>query len=157
LDNDQMPTHHHGSTEEVHALNAFIKLVRSANAVMGRLLPSLQKEFGLTESQLGVLETLFHLGPLTQGQLCQKIVRSGSNVTTVVDNLERDGLVRRDRDANDRRVQIVSLTERGREVISEAYPVHAARITALMGVLSLDEQKELGRLCRKLGTAAAGH
>ena len=61
------------------------------NAVQGELLPALQKEFGLTESQIGVLEALAHLGPLTQGELCRKILRSGSNVTTVVDNLERDG------------------------------------------------------------------
>jgi MarR family 2-MHQ and catechol resistance regulon transcriptional repressor len=155
-DNDEMPTHHRGSAEEVQALDAFVKLARSANALMGQLLPQLQKEFGLTESQLAVLEALFHLGPLAQGRLCQKILRSGSNVTTVVDNLERDGLVKRERDADDRRVQVVHLTERGRTVIGKAFPVHAGRITELMGALSRDEQKELGRLCRKLGTAASG-
>ena len=136
-----MPTHHRGTAEEVQALDAFVKLARSANSLMGRLLPPLQREFGLTESQLGVLETLYHLGPLGQGQLCQKILRSGSNVTTVVDNLERDGLVRRERDPRDRRVQVVNLTERGRTVIMEAFPVHAERINALMGALTREEQR----------------
>lgn len=151
-----MPTHHRGSREEVLALNAFIKLVRGTNSLLSALLPPLQRDFGLTESQLGVLEALLHLGPLTQGQICEKILKSGSNVTTVVDNLERDALVQRVRDAGDRRVQVVHLTEKGKELIERAFPAHSARITRLMQALSADEQTELGRLCGKLGRAAAG-
>ncbi len=151
-----MPTHYQGTEGEKRALDAFIKLNRSVSALNGQLLPHLQREFSLTESQLGVLEALYHLGPLQQGQLCQKILRSGSNVTTVVDNLERGGLVRRERDATDRRIQIVQLTEHGRKVIAEALPVHVARITALLGRLSTDEQDQLGRLCKKLGSAEKG-
>jgi MarR family 2-MHQ and catechol resistance regulon transcriptional repressor len=150
-----MATHLRGRNDQVQALNAFIKLARSMTALQGRLLPPLQRDFGLTESQLGVLEALFRRGPLAQGELCRKIFRSGSNVTTVVDNLERDKLVRRERDEADRRVQIVHLTEKGRELIAEAFPVHAQRIADAMSVLSKEEQRELGRLCRKLGTAAA--
>jgi MarR family 2-MHQ and catechol resistance regulon transcriptional repressor len=155
FDGDQMPTHQRGKNDEVQALNAFIRLARSMNALQARLLPPLQKEFGLTESQLGVLEALFRLGPLPQGELCRKILRSGSNLTTVVDNLERGELVRRERDEHDRRVQVVHLTDRGRAVVSEASPAQAARIMDVMRVLSTEEQRELGRLCRKLGTAAA--
>ncbi len=90
-----MPTHYKGSPDEVLALDTVIKLTRSLNSLQAQLTPYLQKDFGITESQFGVLEALLHLGPLSQGQLCQKILRSGSNVTTVVDNLERDGLVTR--------------------------------------------------------------
>ena len=150
-----MPTHYNGTAEEILALDAFIKLSRSVNAVQARLLPALQKEFGLTESRIAVLEALVHLGPLTQGELCRKILRSGSNVTTVVDNLERDGHVRRERYANDRRIQIVHLTDKGRALLEEALPVHVARIAETMATLEPDEQRELGRLCRKLGKAAA--
>lgn len=151
-----MPTHHKGHPDEVLALTTFIKLTRSMSALQGRLLPHLQREFGLTESQLGVLEALFHLGPLQQSQLCQKILRSGSNVTTVVDNLERDGMVRRERGEDDRRVQVVHLTDKGRATIQQAFPAHAARVTECFGALSRTEQAELGRLCRKLGTANQG-
>jgi MarR family 2-MHQ and catechol resistance regulon transcriptional repressor len=148
-----MPTRYRGTAEEILALDAFIKLHRSTNAVQGRLLPALYKEFGLTESQIAVLEAVFHLGPLPQGELCRRILRSGSNVTTVVDNLEREGLVRRERDANDRRIQIVHLTDKGRELLDRALPVHVRRITRVMAALDPDEQRELGRLCRKLGRA----
>ena len=151
-----MPTRYHGSRVEIRALDTFIKLVRGTNSLFGALRIPLQRDFGLTDSQLGVLETIHHLGPLPQGQICQKILKSGSNVTTVVDNLERDGLVRRVRYESDRRVQVVHLTAKGRALIEEAFPAHAARIAACMSTLTSAEQDELGRLCRKLGRAMAG-
>lgn len=151
-----MPSRYKGTTDEVLALNTLIKLNRSVNSLQAYLTPLIQKQFGITESQFAVLEALHHLGPLSQGQLCQKILRSGSNVTTVVDNLERNALVRRDRDEDDRRVQIVTLTEQGRQVIVAAFPEHVARVRDLLGVLTEAEQKELGRICVKLGKSVPG-
>lgn len=150
-----MPTHYPGTEREKLALDAYIKLSRCLNSIQSRLLPELQRVHGITESQFAVLEALHHLGPLSQGQLCGKILRSGSNVTTVVDNLERDGLVRRERDATDRRVQIVSITAEGEALISEVMPTHVDRIATGLAALTDDEQRELARLCKKLGTKVA--
>ena len=146
-----MPSRYNGTPDEVLALNTLIKLNRSVSALTAHLIPLIQKDFGVTESQFAVLEALYHLGPLSQGQLCQKILRSGSNLTTVVDNLERNSLVRRERDVEDRRVQIVTLTEQGKEVIEAALPDHVARVSKALSVLTPDEQAELGRICLKLG------
>ena len=148
-----MPTHYRGSTAEVLALNTFIKLARGFASVQAHVLPHLHRDFSLTESQFAVLEAVHHLGPLSPGQLCQKILRSGSNITTVVDNLERDGMVTRERHDTDRRIQMIQLTARGREIIAAALPAHVARITSALAVLSPDEQVLLGQVCRKLGTA----
>ncbi len=150
-----MPTHYPGSTAEVLALNTFIKLARGFASVQSHVLPHLQRDFGLTESQFAVLEAVHHLGPLSPGQLCQKILRSGSNITTVVDNLERDGMVTRERHGSDRRIQMIQLTERGREIIAAALPAHVTRIASALAVLSPDEQVLLGQVCRKLGTTLA--
>lgn len=150
-----MPTKYKGTSREVLALDTFIKLARCFASVQAHVLPHLHRHFGLTESQFAILEAVHHLGPLTPGQLCQKILRSGSNVTTVVDNLERDGLVTRERHETDRRIQMVSLTEHGRSVITGALPAHVARIAEALTVLSNDEQLVLGRICRKLGIALA--
>ena len=81
---------------------------------------------------------------------------SGSNLTTVVDNLERHGWVRRLADPDDRRAHRVELTPTGRQIISRAFPGHATRITEVLQHLTREEQVELGRLCRKLGRAVAG-
>src|SRR5919199_1189977 len=148
-----MATKYNGSPREVRALDAFIKLMRASSAVGGRLYGRLAREAGITESQLGVLEALHHLGSMSQGELCGKLLKSGSNLTTVIDNLERDGLVRRERDADDRRVQNVHLTEEGQRLIRRVFPGHVQRIVGAMSALTAEEQQELGRLCRKLGTA----
>lgn len=148
-----MATHYRGTPRETRALDTLIKLVRASSSVTARLYGRLAREEGISASQLAVLELLLHLGPMSQGQICEKILKSGSNVTTVIDNLERDGFVRRERDANDRRVQVVHLTDEGRRVIRRIFPIHVQNVVAAMDVLSDSEQAELGRLLRKLGRA----
>lgn len=151
-----MGTRHKGSPEEVRALNAFIKLSRAAESVLARLSGSLA-EAGLTESQFGALEALYHLGPLHQRDVGAKLLRSSGNVTMVVDNLEKRGLVRRERGTEDRRYVTVHLTDAGRRLIARLFPRHAARITAELSALTPAEQDELGRLCRKLGKREQGN
>lgn len=149
-----MATHYNGTDEERRALDAYIKLMRSAAAINAQLMPVLQAEFGVTPTQLGVLEALSHLGPMSHCALAAKLLVSASNLTTVLDNLERDGFVRRDRDVNDRRVSITSLTPAGVEKLQAFFPQHVERLVAAMSGLDAEELLELGRLCRKLGLAA---
>jgi MarR family 2-MHQ and catechol resistance regulon transcriptional repressor len=145
-----MATRYQGTPHEVRALNTFIKLTRAAESVAARLSGGLT-DAGLTESQFGALEALYHLGPLHQRELGAKLLRSSGNITMVVDNLEKRGLVRRERGVADRRFITVHLTEAGRRLIARIFPRHAARIAAELAVLAPQEQEELGRLCRKLG------
>jgi MarR family 2-MHQ and catechol resistance regulon transcriptional repressor len=111
---------------------------------------------GLTHGQFGVLEALIHLGPMSQRELGAKLLRSGSNVTMVLDNLERRGLVRRTRRKDDRRAIEVTLTADGRRLINDLFPKHARRITRLFGVLSSRDQQRLGTLCKTLGRNIPG-
>ncbi len=145
-----MPTHYDGPEEERRALDAYTKLARANDSVASVLRAGLRED-GLTVGQLGVLEALLHLGPMIQSVLAEKLLTSPSNLTTLIDNLERDGMVRRERSTEDRRRIEVSLTAEGRELIEDVFPRHARRITDLMTALEPDEQEELGRLCRKLG------
>ena len=145
-----MGTHYKGTQTEIRALNAFIKLMRASESVASRI-GKLIASHGLTMSQFGILEALLHLGPLHQRELGKKILKSSGNVTMVVDNLERRGLVKRQRDTFDRRYVAVLLTAEGYRLINEIFPCHVAAIAGEMGVLTDAEQEELGRLCRKLG------
>ncbi len=145
-----MPTHYQGTPEEVLALNAFIKLTRAADSLEARLAQR-GTLCDLTPSQFGVLESLYHLGPMCQGEVSAKILRSAGNMTLVLDNLEKRGLVRRERGTDDRRKVNIVLTEAGREVISRVLPHQIAAIVEEMGVLTAEEQTALGRICRKLG------
>lgn len=146
-----MPTHYIGSRAELRVLNTFIKLKRCVDSLSTRLAE--RNTIGdLTFSQFGVLEALYHLGSLTQGEISAKILKSGSNLTTVIDNLERAGLVCRERDTKDRRVIHVHLTEAGTRKIAAVLPGHVAALVEEFSVLSAREQETLGALCKKLGT-----
>ena len=145
-----MPTHYSGTRAELRTLDTFIKLTRCTNSLLARL--SERNTLGdLTWSQFAVLEALYHLGPMTQGEVSAKLLKSGSNITTVIDNLERDGLVRRERDAEDRRVIHVRLTGAGSGKVEAVLPGHVAALVEEFGVLTSKQQETLGGLCRKLG------
>ena len=146
-----MPTHYDGSAAERRALNTFITLLRAAESVSGRLIALVADQTGLTITQFGVLEALLHLGPMCQKDLAAKQLKTGGNITLVVDNLEKRKLVRRIRSEEDRRMITVHLTKTGRNLISDYFPRHATAIEYELAVLSAREQEQLGRLTRKLG------
>lgn len=147
-----MGTKYQGKKEEILALDTYIKFVRSFEAMKTRL--DAQNSIGdLNGSQFGTLEMLYHLGPLNQKDIGEKLLISKSNVVSVIDKLEAWGYVQRMRSLEDRRNVFVHLTEDGREKIETILPVHVAAITAEMNNLAPEEQKEFGRLCRKLGLA----
>jgi MarR family 2-MHQ and catechol resistance regulon transcriptional repressor len=146
-----MGSHYHGTEIEVRALNAFIKLQRAAETVLASTSAHLA-ETGVTTTQFGVLEALYHLGPMRLCDLAEKQLRTSGTLTIVVDNLVKSGLVERKPSPTDRRAISVHLTEAGRETIEKLLPVHVAGIVDAMGALSVEEQEQLGRLCKKLGT-----
>ncbi|MFC5847661.1 MarR family winged helix-turn-helix transcriptional regulator [Deinococcus petrolearius] len=150
-----MPTRYSGTPEERQALSTYIRLWRASHAVEVAANRHLA-DHGLTVSQFGVLEAIYHVGPLSQRQLAQKILRSSGNLTMVIDNLERDGLVTRERDPQDRRVMRVTLTAQGEALISRLLPDHVRGICELFGVLDSGELETLGDLLRKLGLEVAG-
>jgi MarR family 2-MHQ and catechol resistance regulon transcriptional repressor len=150
-----MATKYEGTKKEVRALDTYIKLVRATEAVNARTSRN-YLEAGLTVSQFGVLEALYHGGPLVQRDLAKKILKSTGNITLVIDNLEKRQLVQRERGEEDRRFITVHLTDAGRSLIGSIFPGQAAAIVAEMSVLSSEEQEELARLCRKLGLKEGG-
>lgn len=145
-----MPTHYQGSPTDRQALDVYIKLMRTAAAVEARVNQHLA-EHNLTISQFGVLETLYHLGSLCQKDIAAKILKSTGNLTIVIDNLEKRGLVLRQRNSHDRRRVDVHLTPTGRALIEAIFPTHVAMVRADIAILSHVEQLDFQRLCKKLG------
>jgi MarR family 2-MHQ and catechol resistance regulon transcriptional repressor len=149
-----MPTHYRGSESERTALDTYIKFMRAAESVMAHLTQALS-EHNLTISQFGTLEVIYHLGPLCQKAIGEKLLKSGGNITMVVNNLEERDLVTRKRRESDRRYVSVELTAQGRSLIEEVLPAHVDLISEAFGVLSRDEQLQLGVLCKKVGLSVA--
>jgi len=132
------------------ALNTYTKLMRAAETITSRVSRAMLAA-DLTISQFGVLEALHHKGPLCQRDIAAKILKSTGNITMVIDNLEKRGLVRRERDSQDRRYLTVFLTDAGTTLIAKVFAGVEASIVKEMAALSKEEQELLGNLCKKLG------
>lgn len=138
----------------IAAVRAYVKLMRAHRSVTARLEPALAA-CALTLTQLGVLEAVLHLGPLTHGELGRKLLTSPGNLSDVVDKLERRGLVRRVRATADRRQVRVELTAAGRDLIQDVFPRHAADIARAMAGIGPDDLAVLAGLLRRLGRGDA--
>ena len=145
-----MATQFKGSKKTVDALNSYIKLIRSAESLSAKINLKLN-ENGLSESQFGVLDSLFHLGPMNQRDIGTKILKSGGNITMVINNLEKRDLVQRKKSEKDKRQFIIHLTPKGKNHFQELLPPIVKKIKKHFEILSKEEQKELQRLCKIVG------
>lgn len=145
-----MATQFDGTEAEKRTLDTYVKLTRAAETVLNRVHQHLAS-VRLTPSQFSVLEMLRHLGPLHQNELAAKMLKSNANLTFVIDNLVKQGLVCRERDDTDRRFVVVRLTEAGAELIQDVFPRHVDIIMEEFSILTSEEQDTLARLCRKIG------
>lgn len=150
----QIGTRDWGEDEE-RALRLWITLAR-AYLTVSREVGAKVVEYGLTVPQFGILEALHHLGPLSLGELAEKLLVTGGNITYVMDRLEEQGLVYRERSAEDRRVVRAHLTDEGRRRIAEVFPGHAEFICELMSPLDPAEQDGLRGLLKTLGRGIPG-
>ncbi|HEX3472385.1 MAG TPA: MarR family transcriptional regulator [Silvibacterium sp.] len=106
-------------------------------------------------SDFMALEALLHKGPLTVGEIGNRVLLTSGSMTAAVDRLEKMGLVRREFTEKDRRARVIHLTQRGRRLVKTVFEAHSQDLEALMAVLDDDERTELYRLLKKLGFAAA--
>jgi len=139
---------------EESSRRTFIKLNRACTSV-NRFVHVQLTENQLTVTQFGVLDALYHRGPLTISQVANKILCSQNSLSSVIDTMEKSRLVTRVRSEADRRVVTVHLTDSGRQRFEEIWPDHQRRIAMAFSALSASEQSELERLLRKLGRSVS--
>jgi len=145
-----MGTRYKGADKEVTALNSFIKLVRAAESTLSRVNLVLSK-YNLTESQFAILDALSHIGPLFQKDLGNKLLKTGGNITLVIDNLEKRSLVLRERREQDRRYFTIHLTKQGKALFAKVFPIYLNAVVKEMSVLSKADHLVLQRLCKTVG------
>lgn len=146
-------THSQGSKKQNMAQDTFSKLLRCTNSVSGDVHKHIQDQ--LTVSQFGILESLAMLGPISQKELATRILKSPGNITTIINNLEKAGLVIRVLSSQDKRYYAIHLTDKGRRLIDRLLPVHAEILRNRLGVLTEEEQQTLGGLLEKLSMNGA--
>ena len=136
------------------SLKLWVVLARATEAVTRHLTADVARH-GLTLAEFGILEALYHKGPMLLGEIQRTILVSSGGITYLVDRLEARGLVERQPCPDDRRARFAALTREGTRLVARIFPEHARRIEAAMGGLTQAEQKEAAELLRTLGRAAA--
>jgi MarR family 2-MHQ and catechol resistance regulon transcriptional repressor len=113
------------------------------------------EETGLGLSDFGVLEVLLHKGPLPVNMIGPIVDLTPGSISTAVDRLVAKGLVSRVESTQDRRVRIVALTTRGRDLIVTAFRKHAGQMNKVFSELSPEELRGLETALKKVGKRAA--
>jgi len=104
----------------------------------------------LTVPQLEIIGCLAPSKGLSLNELAERLLVTGGNVTGLIDRLERDGYVLRERNDEDRRIIYAKLTPKGKEIWHMIMPRYQACISDLMMGLTAEEKKILSRLLKKL-------
>ena len=112
------------------------------------------EETGLGLSDFGVLEALLHRGPLPVNRIGPIVDLTPGSISIAVDRLFAKGLVSRVQSGEDRRVRIVALTSRGRDLIAPAFRKHAGQMRKVFSELSSEELRSLEVALKKIGKRA---
>jgi DNA-binding MarR family transcriptional regulator len=113
-------------------------------------------EFDITRASFDVLATLKRTGPpyrLSQRELMNSLMRTSGSISVRIDAMERQGLVTREPDAEDRRTSLVALTKKGMDLLDKIVPEHLSNEESLLAGLSAQERRVLTRLLRKWNLA----
>lgn len=123
-------------------LKLVIAMARTYNDMFFEIEKNVQ-EFGLNISEFGVLEMLYHKGDQPVQKVAEKILVTSGTITYVINKLEKKELVVRRKCEKDKRIFYVSLTEKGREFISDIFPKHKEFLDNLFSELNEDTKREL--------------
>jgi MarR family transcriptional regulator, 2-MHQ and catechol-resistance regulon repressor len=111
---------------------------------------------GLGDSDFRVLEALLHKGPLPVNTIGPKVFLTPGSISTAVDRLYEKGLVTRTESGTDRRVRVVDLTPKGRDLITVIFGQHAKDMEKLVEILTPTDRVQLVNALKRLGKHAAG-
>lgn len=134
-------------------LKTLVVLFKTHSSIVRHVKKSLE-ETQLSVNEFTAMEALWNKGSLSAQGLIDLVLIPNSSLTYVLDTLSKKGLVKREKDPHDRRVQSISLTGRGEDVIREIYEIHYAHMREIFDVLSPEEENELRALLKKLGKHA---
>jgi DNA-binding MarR family transcriptional regulator len=125
-------------------LRLWVRLLACAHTAEQRVKARIKEKFGINQTQFNLMSQLDRMpGGIRMGEVARKTVVTGSNATSVVDDLERRGLVTRQSADGDRRALTIKLTDQGRDAFAQMAPIHAEWIVEIFGEFPAAEKKVL--------------
>ncbi|MEN8717797.1 MAG: MarR family transcriptional regulator [Sulfurovum sp.] len=104
----------------------------------------------LTFNQFKVLEVLYHMGDLNVSSITKLTMSTPGNTTVVIRNLKRDGWITSIKDPNDSRASILTITEKGTQIIEKVFPQHSKNLHNMFEILNDTELDTLYELLNKV-------
>jgi DNA-binding MarR family transcriptional regulator len=145
------------SDDRLLPLRVWLALFSSVKQIEALVRTNLRETFSSTLPRFDLLSQLYRSpGGLTMGEMSARLMVTNGNVTGLIARLVGEGLVDRLQDADDRRVQRVRLTPKGRRVFSNMAPANQTWVTAAMAEMDEGELRQLQALLAKLKASAAG-
>jgi DNA-binding MarR family transcriptional regulator len=143
--------------EDHSALRIWLRLLTCTQLIERRVRSGLREAFATTLPRFDLMAQLArHSGGLKMNELSRMLMVTGGNITAIVDQLEKEGLVERLDEPADRRAFRIRLTRTGEKSFAEWARAHEQWVVELLGGLSRREQEELLKLLAKLKSHAVG-
>jgi DNA-binding MarR family transcriptional regulator len=132
-------------TDETHeSLRLWLRLLTCSHLIENQVRKALGKRFKTTLPRFDLMAQLERVPEgLQMGELSRRMLVTGGNVTGIVDQLERAGLIVRTEDPADRRVYLVKLTKEGRRLFGQMAIEHESWIVNLFSGIPKREQRAL--------------
>jgi DNA-binding MarR family transcriptional regulator len=139
------------------ALRIWLRLLTCTQLIERRVRSGLREEFATTLPRFDLMAQLErHPEGLRMSELSRLLMVTGGNVTAIVDQLEKEGLVERFDQPDDRRAWVIRLTAAGRKSFAEMARAHEQWVVELLSGLTRKEHDELLKLLAKLKSHAVG-
>lgn len=131
------------------SLNVFVGMNRALDT-LEQITKEDVKRYGLNITEFAVLELLYNKGPQPIQRIRDRVLIASSSISYVVSQLEDKGWITREKDKDDKRVNMASLTEIGQSQMADIFPKHAKTLTKAFDVLTEDELATLQQAFKKL-------
>ena len=129
------------------SLRLWLRLLSCTTRVEDKIRQKLRESFDITLPRFDLMAQLErHPDGLSMGELSRRMMVTGGNITTIVDQLEKEKLVLREVGANDRRSFTVKLTQAGKDAFTDMAIAHEAWVADMFEGLSVDQQSQLHTL-----------
>ena len=126
------------------SLRLWLRLLSCTTRVEDKIRQKLRESFDITLPRFDLMAQLErHPDGLSMGELSRRMMVTGGNITTIVDQLEKEKLVLREVGANDRRSFTVKLTQAGKDAFTDMAIAHEAWVADLFEGLSVSQQSQL--------------
>ena len=132
------------SPKEINKNEELLYNLARAYLLLSREFADFYKQFGLTPAKFNSLVLIEYLGKekgVSQIEISERLIVSGANTTGLIDRLERDKLVVRRADPKDRRLKRIKITEKGKKLLEEVWPLHLEKANSLVQHISSDEKE----------------